>query len=240
MSMNGARRALESVKGAALYCRRLFVTACVIFTAVFLVIMYTPLANRMASALVVEPEVQAADLIAVLGGGAYPNGVLGAGSGERLIRGLVLYAEGYAPEIIFSGGTIRKPSEKVLHTITKSEDAGAVDVVEAALMGEVSFKLGIPPEDVTVESASTHTYGNLVGVRDYMVTAGLGTCLVVTSPTHMYRSYRIVKKLGMDCYPAPVEDYTGFIDSAVGRLALFREVLWEYAALVLYRLYDYI
>jgi uncharacterized SAM-binding protein YcdF (DUF218 family) len=218
----------------------LFRAVSVVFTATVIIIIFTPLSNYMARTLIVAPELKKTDLIAVLGGGAYENGVLGGGSNERLIHGMLLYREAYAPEIIFSGGTIIKTSSKVLHTLLKSQDKGSPDVVEAAIMKEVSLKLGIPDEDVALEAASTHTYGNIKGIRDYMATRGFKTCLIVTSPTHMYRSYRVSKKLGLDCYPAPVEDYTWYIYSAIGRLDLFREVMWEYAGLFIYRLYGYV
>jgi uncharacterized SAM-binding protein YcdF (DUF218 family) len=211
-----------------------------VFTVTAIIIMYTPISNYMAMPLIVPPEVKKTDLIAVLGGGAYPNGVLGGGSNERLIQGMLLYREGYAPEIIFSGGTIISPSEKVLHTITKSGDTGKIDVVESAIMEDVSLKLGIPDEDVSAEKSSTHTYGNLVGVRDYMERKGFKTCLIVTSPTHTYRSFRVAKKLGLDCYIASVDDYSWYRKTAIGRAGLFREVMWEYAGLFLYRLHGYI
>jgi uncharacterized SAM-binding protein YcdF (DUF218 family) len=153
---------------------------------------------------------------------------------------MILYREGYAPEMIFSGGSILKLSKKVLHTLSKSEDTSTMDVVEAAIMKEVSLKLGIPKQDVALDAASTHTYGNIRGLMDYMAERGLKTCLIVTSPTHMYRSYSVTQKLGLDCYPAPVRDYTRYINSVVGRLGLFRAVLWEYAGIFLYKFYGYI
>jgi uncharacterized SAM-binding protein YcdF (DUF218 family) len=231
---------IEPVKRVAVYFRRLFLAFCIFFTALFMLVMYTPLSNMGAGGLVVEEDLRRADLIAVLGGGAYPNGVLSGGSTERLIRGLLLYADGYAPRIIFSGGSILDITEKVSDTVIESGDPATIDVVEAAIMGEFSEKLGIHPGSITVDPDSTNTYENLVGVRDFMERTGFATCLVVTSPTHMYRSYRIVKKLGMDCYPAPVADYTRYIGPGTGRIGLARAVLWEYAALVIYRLYDYI
>lgn len=212
----------------------------VFFTVVLFIIMFTPLSNYMAKTLVLPQELKKTDLIAIMGGGAYPNGVLGGGSNERLIHGMLLYKDGYAPEMMFAGGTIRRTSKKVLHTVLKSDDATKIDVVEANLMKEVSLKLGIPNEDTAVDSSSTDTNGNLKAIRAYMEGRGLGSCLIVTSPTHMRRSMSVVKKLGMDCYPAPIGDYTGYIKSGTGRLSLFREVMWEYAGLVLYRLYGYI
>jgi uncharacterized SAM-binding protein YcdF (DUF218 family) len=233
--MNDTKR--QGMKKALL---GIFRAVSMVFTAAFLIIMFTPLSNYMAKPLTMGPELKKTDLIAVLGGGAFPNGVLGGASNERLIHGMLLYREGYAPEIIFSGGTIRRTSKKVLHTVFKSGDASKMDVIEADIMREVSTKLGIPEEDTSADPSSTNTHGNLERIGEYMETRGLETCLIVTSPTHMYRSLRVSEKLGLDCYPAPVIDYTEFIDSALGRLGLFRAVMWEYAGLLLYSLYGYI
>ena len=53
-----------------------------------IVIMFTPLANYMARPLIVDMELRSVDLVAVLGGGAYRNGILSGASNERLITRL--------------------------------------------------------------------------------------------------------------------------------------------------------
>ncbi|MDP2689579.1 MAG: hypothetical protein Q8P48_05665 [Deltaproteobacteria bacterium] len=67
---------------------------CYAFTATAVFFIYTPTANWMARPLVVEPELRKADLVVVLGGGAYRDGTLSKDSNERLIRGLLLYRAG--------------------------------------------------------------------------------------------------------------------------------------------------
>ncbi|MEE9613471.1 MAG: YdcF family protein [Thermodesulfobacteriota bacterium] len=220
--------------------RRFLIVFCVAFTVLVLVVMFTPVANYMARPLVVAPKDREADLIVVLGGGVFPNGLLGGGSNERLIHGLLLYKEGRAPKIIFSGGSIIKTSAKILHTITRSEDTSRIDAVEADIMKDISVRLGIPAGDLSVDGDSIHTYGNLAAVKGFMETRGLKSCLIVTSPTHILRSMKVSGKLGLDCYPAPVGDYTPHIRGSTGRLSLMRAVLWEYAALGLYKAYGYI
>ena len=211
------------------------------FTALFLIIMYTPAANFAAVPLIVRhPEPGAADIIAVLGGGAYRNGVLGAASSERLIKGLILFKSGTAPRIIFSGGTIIEPSKKLMHTVFKRDRAVYIGIQESEIMRDTSLIFGVPDEAVEADPASTNTYENLRNINAYMNAKGLKKCILVTSPTHMKRALLVSKALRMDCDAAPVDDYTAQRSGALDRLALLREVLWEYAALVLYRVYGYI
>lgn len=212
----------------------------VIFTAAALCVIYTPVANLMARPLIVPERLIKSDVIVVLGGGAYENGVLGGASNERLLRGILLYKKGYAPAVIFSGGSITSTSTKIMHTLVASDDRGAIDAPEAAVMADTAAALGIPQGAIIVDARSTNTRENLKDVKDYMAEKGLKTCLLVTSSTHIMRAMLIAKKLGMDCAPAPAADYTPFRRSAIDRLSLFHAVIWEYAGLALYKVYGYI
>lgn len=210
------------------------------FTLVMLLVMYTPLANLLARPLIVEEDLRKADLIVVLGGGSYKFS-LGSASSERLLRGLILYREGYAPRIIFSGGAPQGFSRKLLHTVLGIRPGAKPSrSTEADLMGNAASSLGVPDKDRAIDETSLDTYENLVNVRKYMSENGLKTCLMVTSPTHMRRAALIARKLGLECYPAPVSDYTGEMKGAFERLVLFKQTVWEYGGLAIYRLYGYI
>jgi len=211
-----------------------------LFTIIVLVIMYTPVANRLAETLVVPAELKEVELIAVLGGGAYKNSILSGRSNERMIHGIRLYKAGLAPRILFTGATITDQSEKVFGTIKGTRDPSMIDVAEASIMRDIAVELGLPEEAILLDETSTNTHDNLVAVKRLMDEEGLGRCLVVTSPTHIYRAIRVCDKLGLDCLPAPVGDYTPYVETAVGRLVLMRRVAWEYAALLLYKVFGYI
>ncbi len=212
----------------------------VLFTAALFFVILTPVANYMARPLIVEPEIKKTGLIAVLGGGAYDVGVLSPQSSERLIHGLTLLREGYAPRIIFVGGSIKGTARKLAHTLSRSNDASAIGVVEATIMETTSRGLGFEPEVLDSETRSTHTYGNVLAIKSFMEAESVDSCLVVTSPTHMRRAMAVTERLGLDCTAAPVADYTRQVRSYLGRITLMRKVLWEYAAFVLYRWYGYI
>ena len=220
--------------------KRAISTLSVIFTLFFLILASTPAANYAAGSLTVSPRLKKADIIVVLGGGAYENGVLNGASNERFIQGVLLYKEGLSPFILFSGGSIKSYSKKIFHTLTETEDAARPDVVEASIMKDTAEKIGIPRYSIHVDTKSTNTYTNLKTAGYIMEKRGLKTCLLVSSPAHMKRAMKVSEKLKLNCFPAPVKDYTWERSGALDRVSLFREAAWEYAALFLYRAYGYI
>ena len=219
---------------------------CVIFTATALFIIYTPAANLLARPLVVQETLgkaglpQGADIIVVLGGGAFKNGVLAGASNERLIRGLLLYKAGWAPGIMFTGGAIASKAAKIVHTLMKSTDKGVIDASEGGLMGEIALKLAVPEKAAVIDHTSTNTYENLLHAKKYMDEKGLKSCIIVTSSLHMKRASLVAKKLGLLFYAAPVKDVAMYRVGGLGRINLMDELLWEYAAIALYRFYGYI
>lgn len=198
------------------------------------------MSNILARTLVVEASVEKSDVIFVLGGGAYPNGVLGGSSNERFIHGMLLYKGGYGKELVFVGGSITSVASKLTHTFTRSEDPSSIDVTESAIMYDSAIRLGLSEASMHLDRDSTHTYSNVVFAQEFMKDKALKSCLLVSSSTHMYRVMSVASKLGLPCSPAPVADYTPFRRSALDRLALLREVLWEYAGLAIYKVYGYI
>lgn len=212
---------------------------CYAFAATGIFFMYTPVANWMARPLVMAPELKEAGLVVVLGGGAYDNGSLSGASSERLIHGLLLYKKGYAKRVIFSGGTINDPRDKLIHSVT-GVSGELMDVVESALMADIAAGLGMDAGDIAVDASSTNTYENLVDVQEYMAKNDIKSCLLVTSPVHIYRAWRVAKKLGLDCSPAPVADNTALRTGGLDRMELAREAAHEYAGLAYYWYKGYI
>jgi len=212
---------------------------CYAFAATGMFFIYTPVANWMAEPLVMKPVIKKAGIVAVLGGGAYENGSLSGASNERLIRGLLLYKKGYAKRVIFSGGSINSPGNKLIHTVT-GRSGPLMDVVESVIMEDVAAGLGFDKTTLAVDSSSTNTYENILYLREYMEKNGIHSCLLVTSPTHMYRAWRVARRLGLDCSPAPVADNTALRKTGLERLSLAREAAHEYAGLAYYWYKGYI
>lgn len=205
------------------------------FTAVFLVVMLTPVANWLAAPLLEgESAREKADLIAVLGGGAYANGVLGSASNERLIKGVLLYREGRAPKIIFTGGSVLGIKAKLGHTVLGSSSALEGRFTEAGLMRDIAVGMGVPAADCLAEDKSLSTFENLRNLKAYMEREGLKTATLVSSPLHMKRAALTARKLGVDFTLAPAFDATMHRTTPIARVHLMRDVLWEYSALGLY------
>ena len=107
-------------------------------------------------------------------------------------------------------------------------------------MYDNAIRLGLSEASIHLDRDSTHTYSNVVFAQEFMKDKVFKSCLLVSSPTHMYRVMSVASKLGLSCRAAPVADYTPFRRSAIDRVALLREVLWEYAGLAIYKVYGYI
>lgn len=221
------------------YAKKLIKRLCFAFTAVMLAIMFTPLPNLLARPLVVsQAGLEKTGVIAVLGGGAYPNGALGGASNERLLRGLLLYRQGYSDKMVFTGGTVPAVFPKLVHTVL-GRGAGETHP-ESSVMAAIALEIGVPAGDFVIDDGSLNTYENLRFVKAYMEENGVQTVTIVTSPVHMLRSALVAGKLGMRFQSAPVADYTAYRTSAIDRLSLAREAFWEYSALALYRFRGYI
>lgn len=209
--------------------------SCYVFTIAALIVMLTPLPNWMAAPLLVEEGAETkTDIIAVLGGGAYSNGVLGGASNERLIKSVLLYRDGRAGKIVFTGGKVVGVAAKLGHTVLGAANEGNGRFVEAALMRDIAVGMGVPIEDCLLEENSLSTYENLKNLKALMEREGLRTATIVTSPLHMRRAAMTAGKLGIDFTAAPAPDATMHKTTPIARVHLMRDVLWEYSAFGLY------
>ena len=209
--------------------------SCFVFTAAALVIMLTPLANWLAVPLLVqEGEERKPDLIAVLGGGAYSNGVLGGASNERLIKSVLLYRDATAPKIVFTGGAVVGVKAKLGHTVLGAVSADKGRFKEAGLMRDIAVGMGTAPGDCLVEESSLSTYENLRNLKAIMEKEGFRTATLVSSPLHMRRAAMTASRLGIDFTAVSAADATMHKTTPIARIHLMRDVLWEYSAFVLY------
>jgi uncharacterized SAM-binding protein YcdF (DUF218 family) len=106
----------------------------------------------------------------------------------RLEHGAALWREGWAREIVVSGG--------MTGTASRSEAAAGRD----HLIG-----LGLPAEVIWIEEGSRHTLENLYNVREELRRRGLGRVLLVSDPLHLARVETLARGLSLDCgcSPAP-------------------------------------
>ena len=92
-------------------------------------------------------------------------------TGARAATAIALWKQGYAPLLIFSGGSSDPES-----------------VASAELMKRSAVAAGVPASAIAVEGASATTEENAQRVAELMKARGLGSAILVTSPYHQRRA----------------------------------------------------
>ena len=137
----------------------------------------------------VEQNLKQSDAIVVLGAGVTENGWPGKFSLERTVKGVILYKQGYAHKLVFSGGW---------------DHDGYISSAKAML--QVAEDLGVPKQNILFEDKSHDTHENALFTAELLKEHQLKSIILVTSASHMKRSALVFNKLGMPVYPAPVEE----------------------------------
>jgi len=131
------------------------------------------------------------DAIVVLSGGVAGKGTLRPSdqlsglSMEQTICGADLFAQGFAPRLLFSGG-----------------DAAIFGhgPIEAVEMKRLALRLGVPDKAIVVEDRARTTYENAVEVKGIL---GRASILLVASASHMPRAVGLFRKQGLETTPSP-------------------------------------
>lgn len=131
------------------------------------------------------------DAVVVLGAGIMGKGSLRPAdqltefSLQRTLCGADLFAEGFAPRLVLTGG----PS------VILGE--GPKEAVE---MRRVAMRLGVPADAILLDDRARTTYENALGVKRVL---GQGSILLVTSASHMPRAAALFRRQGFTVTPAP-------------------------------------
>lgn len=144
------------------------------------------------------PEIPAADVIVVLGGGTespqYPRPMVEINAaGDRVIYAAELYKQGKGSFILVSGGNI---PELDARTTTPAED-----------MSQLLTMLGVPQDVIWLQPYSANTEQDAEYSSRLLKASGITRVILVTSAIHMPRAVELFTAYGMDVTPAPV-DYT--------------------------------
>jgi len=113
-------------------------------------------------ALAVSDPLEPADAIVAISGDA----------GPRVATAVALWREGYAANIVFSGGSVDPDS-----------------VSSAEIMKRRAVALGVPEDRILVEPESRTTLENAEEVADLLAHSGLRSAILVTSPYHQRRAW---------------------------------------------------
>ena len=133
------------------------------------------------------------EAIVVLGGGVLEPGTLrpmvdlSSHSKNRTMCGVDLYQQGYAPKLVFTGGT-----EHAFRDAPKN----------APEMKRWAERLGVSTEAMVVEDQSRTTYENATEARRLL---GPVSILLVTSASHLPRAAAIFTKQGFQVTPVPCD-----------------------------------
>ena len=98
-------------------------------------------------------------------------------TGARAETAIALWKQGYAPLLIFSGGSSDPQS-----------------VASAELMKRAAVAAGIPANAIAVEGASATTEENAERVAELMKSRGLVSAILVTSPYHQRRAAMLFER----------------------------------------------
>jgi len=144
--------------------------------------------------------------------------VLGGDGGDffRVQQGVGLFNEGYAPVVVFSGGTLK--------------DAG-IACSSAQLSLEAAQQLGLPADATIIADGAQSTYDEAVNIRRLAQQHGWHSLILVTDLFHTRRAARTFRALLPDTTiyvsPAPDPDYDAsrWWRTEEGLIAVFNEVL---------------
>ena len=126
-----------------------------------------------------------ADAIVVLGAAQY-NGIPTPVFQARLEHAALLFEEGVAPQVITVGGS--QPGD--LYT-------------EAGSGRAYLTRLGVPPEGILAGGTGTNTEGSLDAAAQTVRDQGGQSVVLVSDPTHSYRSRMMARDAGLDAWTSP-------------------------------------
>jgi len=147
------------------------------------------------------------DVIVVLGSGLRRDGSPGPSLYRRAGKAARLYAEGYAPVLICTGG------------FTAGHTRSEADACAEILRSE-----GVPASAILLEERSRSTIENALYTREMMDANGWQTAIVVSDGYHLLRAGWIFREAGIQAVTSPA-------DSDPPRFSLFTAIVREVAAL---------
>ncbi len=188
----------------------------------FLLAAFTPLPNIVGRRLAVPSQPGPAQAVVALGAGLDSEGVLGEGSLRRALSGILLYREGLAPIIVFSGPAFR------------------FRVPEALVRAEMARGLGVKADAILTDTTARTTREEASRISALLHPREIRRILLVTDSLHMVRARRLFERAGLQVLPVDADDVSLEADSPEGRLQLTRRVLQEVLAIAYYRAAGYI
>jgi uncharacterized SAM-binding protein YcdF (DUF218 family) len=180
----------------------------------FILCAYTPLPNLLSHRRGLPAPLEPAEAIVVLGGAVNLEGVLNESSLRSTLHGILLYRQGLAARLAFSGTVHQR------------------GIVEADIRADIARQLGVTPTAILTESQARTTREEAARMAGLLQPMGIRTILLVADSEHMIRAQPLFERVGFTVHPAPVALYKSGLE-------LTRDVVQEFLARLYYRLAGY-
>jgi uncharacterized SAM-binding protein YcdF (DUF218 family) len=189
----------------------------------YTVIFHTSLMWYFGNYLQVQDIPKRASAIIVLGGGVGESGLPGEGYQERVDKAVKLYKQGLSGKILYISG---------YKYIMK----------EARVMKDLSVASGINEKDVLIDDKPVNTYEMIGSIRRYSSDNKWSSIILVSSQYHMRRTKLLLDKYINDVsiYYVPVDQGDIIHKNRPVNLKQIRKIAKEYAAIIYYKLMNYI
>jgi uncharacterized SAM-binding protein YcdF (DUF218 family) len=177
------------------------------------------------------------DVAIVLGGGTtydFETGMIDFHeSGDRFFIALQLYKQKKVKKLLLSGGS---------GSMVKTEQK------EAKFIKQYLMNIGVPEQDILIDSTSKNTYENAVNSKNIIDKMGYHKIMLITSAYHIPRAKACFKKLGMPVFALPVDYEHGprvyYFDHLflpqTKAFRLWETILHEWIGFISYKIAGYI
>jgi len=207
----------ETLRGLYLSLRRKTTRFLLTAGLLYILVFYSPLLWFFASPLKIIDRPEKADVILVFSGGVGESGQPGQGYEERVKKAVDLYNQGYSGHLVFSSG----------YTFVFKE---------SEIMKALALSLGVPAQDIILDSSSSNNYLNVRNSLEIMKEHRWKSVLLVTSPYNTRRSAMVFAKnaSGINVKCVPVENNEFYARGKKVTVTQIRGIIHEYLAIVYY------
>ncbi len=195
----------------------------IVIAALYVSILKTNLNETLAKPLTISEEPKKADIIVVLGSGVDKDtGSLPKKAQERVLTGIKLLRDGWAPSLLMSGGPVAGTS-----------------YIESTVMKQFALAHGVSDKEIFTEVHSTDTHGNALFTKESMPERHWQSAIVVTSDFHTKRACGVFRTQRVDITCVAADSTLVDQTSTRDKLDSFIAIAREYGATILYILLGY-
>ena len=191
------------------------------FPGILIVLVtFTPVVSWWGSGLKGRSLNSSGEVLIVLAGARYGDGIMGWDSYVRSIYAVRTFRSGGFEQVVITGGA-------------------ASGTPISLSMSDWLRCHGVPAEKIFVERTSFSTRENALRTEELLKTLP-GRKVLLTSDYHMFRARRVFARLGMQVLPLPVPDVEKRAGSRLSRWSAFVDLVLETCKIAYYWLRGWI